>query len=307
MRILALLGLALSLGMAQSIRVSVPMCSTGIGLSGDPLPDGMADACWRLLEADAYPVVVNSIGFPIPPWLANSSASKWIGPRADAAIGSLPGIYTYRSRFTLPAGFASAELTGRWASDNSGALKLNGGVVSEAGTYSDPAGVSGRSFVEWTTFAVKQGFVPGSNILEFVVDNWTSPRYTGPADWLNPTGVRVELGLTATLTCPVCPPPLNDRITWVDRTEVKCAPAQCAATEVESTWVPRSAVQVYRNNVLMLPEVDYLTEGWAGKFRVRFRTPLVDGEVVEILYALPRGVGWVIWGVDPKMFPGRIP
>ena len=113
---------------------SVPgVYSTGLDDLRGPLAAGAVDPHWELVESPdgQFPGpaarVVNE-GFPIPPWVPNDGASKWIGPRADAGAGTAPGNYVYRLRFSLDDfDPLTTVLTGRWASDNSGVdVRLNG-------------------------------------------------------------------------------------------------------------------------------------------------------------------------------------
>src|SRR5262245_51505026 len=64
--------------------------------------------------------VVEEDGFPIPPWVANSASSRWIGfPVPDS--NNVPGTYFYEVNFDLPPGMdaAKAVLIGSWATDDS--------------------------------------------------------------------------------------------------------------------------------------------------------------------------------------------
>ncbi len=172
----------------------IAVYGTGVVSAGVPAADGAVDAHYALTSSPdpAYPgpnaLVINSNEWPVAPigpWVANDSNSKWIGPRRDAGTSpyNAPGSYTYRTTFDL-TGFnaATAVLTGRWATDNSGSIRLNGATV----------GTSSNTFDVFTAFTINTGFVSGVNTLEFVVDNWTTPP--------SPTGVRVEISGTAVPT-----------------------------------------------------------------------------------------------------------
>ncbi len=137
------------------------MYSTGVSTPGTLLADGAVDPHYQLVSSadPSYPgpnaVVVNSGVFPMPPWLANGGSSKWLAPRADQNGSHPPGTYTYRTTFDL-TGFnpATVVLTGRWATDNTGIMKLNGTQVSTSSTFD-----------AWRTFTVSSGFVAGVNPL----------------------------------------------------------------------------------------------------------------------------------------------
>lgn len=163
--------------------------NTGVGTNGAILASGTVDPHWRLIQsADAsFPgpnaIVVNDTGFPIPPWLANGPASKWIAPQASQATGNQSGDYKYRITFVLTGLEPStAVVTGHWTSDNTGTQVLLNGVAT--GFTGD-----GNFAVLGNPFALSTGFVAGTNTLDFVVNNG------GPG--INPTGVRVELSGTA--------------------------------------------------------------------------------------------------------------
>jgi hypothetical protein len=123
---------------------------------------------------------------PHPWWLAPeaSAASQWLTPFSNAQLTLDPanpagnGIYTWTLEFDLDyPDFSSANLIGRWASDNNGAVFLNGHLLGT--TPID-------SFAYWTTFSASTSqFVAGRNVLQFVITNLAQ-------DEGNPTGLRVE-------------------------------------------------------------------------------------------------------------------
>jgi hypothetical protein len=115
--------------------------------------------------------VLTQIDIPSPPWLANSTKSRWVGPFANPTAGG--GDYTYRLLLDL-TGYdpSTAYLAGSWATDDAGSLFLNGADT----------GFRSPGFNAFSTFAIRTGFVTGTNVLEFRLNNG------GP----NPTGLRVE-------------------------------------------------------------------------------------------------------------------
>ncbi|MHB1307689.1 MAG: lamin tail domain-containing protein [Limisphaerales bacterium] len=172
--------------------------NTGVNETGGLLPAGAPDPHWKLVRsADAAapgPVAwVVHEGFPIPPWIANGPVSKWIGPQADQSGGNAPGNYTYRLAFDL-TGFdpATAVITGRWSSDNSGIEVRVNGLVSGLTFDGDFSAFSSE-------FILRTGFVEGLNTLDFVVNN--------AGDGINPTGFRAELRGTADFVAPPGTPP----------------------------------------------------------------------------------------------------
>lgn len=174
--------------------------NTGVDASGVSLPSGTVDAHWTITQSadPAFPgpdaVVLNDVGFPIPPWLANDDISKWIAPQANQSGGNLEGNYNYRTSIDLN-GFdpATVRLTGEWATDNIGLdILVNG---TSTGQRND------SQFVVWTPFSVTSGFVPGVNVLDFRVNNAPSG--------VNPTGFRVQslraLGVRLPAPTVACP------------------------------------------------------------------------------------------------------
>jgi YD repeat-containing protein len=167
-----------------SAPVAIAVYNTGVNTSGGLLADGATDSHYTLAVSPdpAYPgpaaKVVNSNGWPIPPWLANGPTSKWIAPRPDQVNGNALGYYTYRITFNL-TGYdaATAQLTGQWAADDAGTMKLNGANVSTS-----------NGFTAFTAFTITSGFTPGLNTLDFVVINGGSSA--------NPSAVRVEISGT---------------------------------------------------------------------------------------------------------------
>lgn len=140
--------------------------------------DGALDGNYALItnpNGVGGPFVVNQVGFPLGtgPWMADTSTSKWIGPAADQSANCCAlGTYDYKLSFSVAGGPVS--ITGRWASDNSATMLLNGSSTSNT-TPSTTA-----SFTAWTPFTLNA--VPsGANTVDFLVTN------TG-----GPSGLRVE-------------------------------------------------------------------------------------------------------------------
>jgi hypothetical protein len=177
----------------------------------------------------SYVVLEN--GFPMPPWLANTTTSKWLGPKAnqtDTQVGgttfadvevfaSSTDFFVYRMVFNLTAlnlNPATAALSLRWASDNNGIPGSNPALDSHirmcgVSSASDPvcgtapvAGSTSQGFASWTgPVNINSGFTSGLMALDFVVYN--SPLIA-PND--NPSGFRVEI-LSATANSSDIPEP----------------------------------------------------------------------------------------------------
>jgi MYXO-CTERM domain-containing protein len=165
--------------------------NTGVDNGGVVLANGAIDTHYILTvnpnSGSPNSFVVINGQFPIPPWMADTSTSKWIGPIADQSNFSaepVAGNYTYRISFvcadSISGTCASTALSGNWTSDNIGTILLNGGS----------AGVSGSpdmSLAMFTPFGIS-GLVAGTNTLDFVVNNAGSLN--------SPTGLRVEVAVS---------------------------------------------------------------------------------------------------------------
>jgi hypothetical protein len=191
----SLIGAGIALAAALFVRpveaAAIPtLFSTGVKEDRTILDAEQVDPHWRLTASadesapgpDAFTLAP---GFPVPPWLAEGPASRWIAPQAAQGSGNLPGNYTFTTIFDL-TGFdpATAQITGRVSADNGiAAARLNGAALS---------GITASGFTTWTAFTIPagSGFIAGTNVLEFEVNN--------AGDTINPAGFRVELDGRAT-------------------------------------------------------------------------------------------------------------
>jgi hypothetical protein len=172
---------AVSLIAFTSVLVSatpITIFNTGVDNSGNALPAGSIDSHYAGISPASTAFVLGATTALPGTWLANSAASQWIGPD-DGNGGSVNGgLYsrTYRTTFDLTGLIvATAQLTGRWAVDNSGTLLLNGIPISTA-----------TGFSSFTPFSASSGFVAGVNTLDAV---WTNAG--------GPGGVLIEVSGTA--------------------------------------------------------------------------------------------------------------
>jgi hypothetical protein len=160
--------------------------NTGVDTNRVALPAGAIDPHYIItvnsdnsLSSDAF---VHIEGFPIVPgvWLANTTISKWIAPRADSTMAA-GGDYTYELTFDL-TNFdpTTASITGNWATDNGGVDILINGIST--------GNANNNGFSVYTPFSITNGFSPGLNTIDFEVNNQG-------VGW---TGLRVELSGTAT-------------------------------------------------------------------------------------------------------------
>jgi len=189
-RALAFVALA-SLGLSTVTASAVPISifNTGVDAGGAVVADQtVGDLNYSLISVPSGTMVVKAItsasGFPIPPYISDSSLSRWIGPNTADLDGD-PGDYIYRTTFDLTGlDPVSAVLTGRWAADDLGSdILINGTSTASA--------ITGLG--SFTTFSITSGFIAGINFLDFLVTNGPDP--IGSSN--NPTALRVEISGSA--------------------------------------------------------------------------------------------------------------
>ncbi len=182
-----------SFGSVTSVVASVEagvkfteLFNTGVDDNNVFLPGGVIDSHYQLVASDdpLYPgpnaVTMHNGAFPLlANYFTNGLFSSWISPLTNSTVGNVAGFYTYRTSFILDSVDPTrAQINGRWASDNEGIeIRLNG----------VPTGISNMvsgAFTTFYPFTITNGFVAGSNVLEFVI-------YNGPAS--GPTALRVEM------------------------------------------------------------------------------------------------------------------
>jgi hypothetical protein len=181
----------MSVGVAQADPV---LWNTGFGDSG-LLAYGGSDTHYDLVTFPAgytvpatSPVALTSVtgGWPIGPWLGDTTTSRWIVP--DLTDNHMAGLWGYQTTFFLTPTEASYApyIAGRWSTDNPGhEIRLNGQVTTQTTMPGSAA------YGVWTPFTISPSdndeweFLAGWNTLTFIVSNGV--QATG-----NPTGVRVE-------------------------------------------------------------------------------------------------------------------
>lgn len=154
--------------------------NTGVDDTGMPLEDYATDPHYTIVEnpdgATQESFVQDSTLFPIVsgPWVPNTEASKWIGPRPETTEAA-GGEYVYRLTVNLgDLDPTTAVVFGRWSTDNAG-LEI---LVNGAGTgIANPA-----QFGDYTAFTLTNVFVSGENTIDFRLRN----------DAVGYTGLRVD-------------------------------------------------------------------------------------------------------------------
>ncbi|HON09018.1 MAG TPA: immunoglobulin domain-containing protein, partial [Verrucomicrobiota bacterium] len=163
--------------------------NTGVDDNGNLAPGGTVDLHYQLIYSpdtngpgpetyilyDDWPAVSGT-------YMTNGPYSKWIAPtRIDPVIrnGHADGLYVYRTTFYLDVMDPStAVLRGKWAVDNDGLDIVLNGSGTLISNY--------NGFGKFTEFTLTEGFVQGTNTLDFCTTNIVTSG-------LNPTALRVEL------------------------------------------------------------------------------------------------------------------
>jgi hypothetical protein len=248
-------GSVTSIVAALTVLVPFPgIYNTGVDDNRDVLPDGELDPHYRLIVNAEFPgsqdAYVQSL-IPSPPWVANSDRSRWIGPFTDPNGGA--GQYVYELLLDL-TGYEplTAFLAGNWATDDGGSLFLNGADT----------GFRSPGFSSFSFFNLTNGFVAGTNRLEFRLEN----------SGINPTGLRVENlrgtadeGTTTESAPRIVTQPRDS--TNVMATEVSFVVVADGTQPFEYQWFRNdAAVTGATNSSLTLTQV---TAAVAGNYRVR--------------------------------------
>ena len=159
--------------------------NTGVDDNKVFLPGGVVDLHYQLVYSDdpAFPgpdaVTMHNGAFPLlANYFTNGLFSSWISPRTNSSVGNSNGLFIYRTSFILDSVDPThAQITGKWASDNEGLdIRLNGVSTGISNMLSGP-------FTTFYPFTITNGFVAGSNVLEFVIFNSAA----------GPTALRAEL------------------------------------------------------------------------------------------------------------------
>ncbi len=107
-------------------------------------------------------------------WVAAPAGSHWIGPAGGDSSSRPAGTDSYAIEFDLSAmDVSTAAITGNWASKGGGEIFLNG--VSTGITRSN-VGPFFHSFKSFKNFSIHSGFVEGTNVLEFRINNGSSGK-----------------------------------------------------------------------------------------------------------------------------------
>jgi hypothetical protein len=181
--------------------------NTGVSGSGTALSQNATDTHWEIVASPVEAILSGSTtitgtvsnfynGPARADWIngwttftANSGSATWItagnasllpGQFEDQDVNANIGLYTFRTTFTIPEAFSSAQITGLWAADNIGGQVVNYGVNNpDPNTITNFVRLNGNVISPGQTvygftaqpFTISSGFIQGVNVLEFNVSN----------------------------------------------------------------------------------------------------------------------------------------
>ena len=151
---------------------TIGIFSTGVDNANAVLPVGAVDTHYTLVSQPgatvtpgSNPVRYDNAAYTAPGFLN----SAFVSPTAAGTAGAV-GIYIYQTTFTIPSGFdpATATLSGKFATDNSGFIRLNNGP--------NLATCGSSCFSVGQTFTINgTGFLAGVNTFQIGVNNEGDP------------------------------------------------------------------------------------------------------------------------------------
>ena len=151
--------------------------NTGVDSASAVLGGGTADLHYILNSGATTPFTYNNGSY------VQSLDSTWIA--ADAGGGYVVNPNTYSLSFDLTGfDYTTASLSGLFAADNSGTVRLNGNLLASTGTYN-----------AFTAFSATSFFVAGINVLSFSVVDTGQPSalnvsaLSGTVELAGPSGV----------------------------------------------------------------------------------------------------------------------
>jgi hypothetical protein len=164
---------------AVCVFVAVPamadLWNTGVDDSGVALTYGTADPHYTLTSVPSGPSTAKAIA-PHSAWVTPPADARWIAPTSSSTNDPV-GWYVFETAFNL-VDTSGVVVSGKWATDNSGEIWLNGSNTGIVRAH----GVAGN-FSNLVYFEITSGFIAGDNTLEFKVYNGgipPTPNYGGP-------------------------------------------------------------------------------------------------------------------------------
>ena len=172
-------------GLASAAAIG-GLYNTGVNDSGVVLTNNSIDIHYTMTGAETVEAQVLTDHPVGTGWIPENTTSAWVIPEGSDDVG-LFGEYTYTTTFDL-TGFdaATAQIEGRWSTDNGTTdILINGTSLGYTTDSSD--------YNIWAQFSVTSGFIAGENTLQFVFNNDPDAGGNGAGY----TGLRVEMVGTA--------------------------------------------------------------------------------------------------------------
>jgi hypothetical protein len=152
--------------MAMAAPFTLP--GTGVDAAGGLLSLGATDAHYSILSSPVGGSQNAFVSSNRPAsWVANTAESQWINPTGNGGNVLATGTWVYERHFNLTGmDYTTAQVVGRWASDNSSKILLN---EVDTGFQSPPGPNNDLGVL--TAFTLSGGFRDGDNTLRFDVVN----------------------------------------------------------------------------------------------------------------------------------------
>ena len=170
-------------------QTSLVVHNTGVDSSDVLVSPGAPGAFWTLLSAPSGATEAagsSSFRYFNFAYAPDSSTSAWVSPGASGNA-SVSGLYVYQLLVDLTGiDPATVVITGQFATDNDGFIRVNGGASAATQGFS--------GFGSLTSFTLSSGFVAGINSIEVGVNNGG-----------NPTAFRVEFASATGTPLPPVP------------------------------------------------------------------------------------------------------
>ncbi|HEY0548793.1 MAG TPA: immunoglobulin domain-containing protein, partial [Verrucomicrobiae bacterium] len=231
--------------------------NTGVDETNQFLSGGQVDSHYRLTSSPDpfFPgpdaLVMHNGAFPLAGnYFTNGLFSSWISPRTNSTPGNSNGYYFYRTAFIIDtADPAHAQINGRWASDNEGIdIRLNGVSLGISNNVS-------AAFIGFVPFVITNGFIAGSNTIDFVISN-------GPAT--GPTALRVEMAGVGRPLAPAAPQIVNEPTggTVLKNSSVALSALATGSGPLSYQWFfEGSPITDQTNRVLRFPSIQLAQSG----------------------------------------------
>jgi len=181
---------------AAALAAPITVHNTGVNASNVLVAAGIQTSFWQLLSAPAgatEAVGSNPFAYFNGAYAANTATSQWVSPgsNGNASAGGFQGgnfVYVYQLLVDLTGlDHTSAAITGLFATDNTGFIRVNGGANVATSSYA--------GFGSLTPFTLNSGFVAGLNSIQVGVNNEG-----------NPTAFHVQFSSAAANTITQPPP-----------------------------------------------------------------------------------------------------